>query len=200
MTLDPKLYSEACARNRDPILEQLQGLGLSGLVLEFASGTGMHAVHFAAGLPEVVWQPTDASEDALRSIEGWRRESGLERVRPPLRFDLVDDERPVERADAIFCANMIHVAPPRLTERVFLHAAELLPAGAPVVLYGPFRYDTQPLAPSNARFDVMLGQRYPEGGIRRFEWVDEHARDRGFKHEADVAMPANNRLQVWLKL
>lgn len=192
-----KLHSTACERNRAPILERLRQLGLSGLVLEVASGTGMHAAWFAPRLTGVVWQPSDRSEDALVSIEAWRAETDADNLLKPVRFDLFDQERPVDRADAIFNANMIHVAPEVVTERLFAHASQLLSDGAPIILYGPYRYEDRPLEPSNERFHRSLQQQYQGGGIKLFEWVDEVARDHGFRHDRDEAMPANNRLQVW---
>ncbi len=191
-----KLFSGACERNREPILNELRRLDLSGLVLEVASGTGMHGAWFAPRLPQVEWQPTDRSDDALASIAEWRAETGATNLREPLRFDLLG-EAPVERADAIFNANMIHVAPPVVTERLFEHAAELLDSGSPIILYGPYWYDDRPLEPSNARFHESLQERYEGGGIKRFTWVNEVAANAGFAHEQDIEMPANNRLQVW---
>jgi SAM-dependent methyltransferase len=195
-----KLFSGACERNRAPILARLIELELEGTVLEIAAGTGMHAAWFAPRLTDVLWQPTDRTDDALESIAAWRAESGASNLLEPLRFDLLDDTAPIERADAIFNANMIHVAPEVVTERLFLHAAALLGSGSPIVLYGPYRYEDRPLEPSNARFHESLQQRYEGGGIKLFEWVDSVARAHGFEHADDFPMPANNRLQIWRKL
>jgi hypothetical protein len=160
----------------------------------------MHAAWFAPRLPGVTWQPTDRTDDALQSIEAWRAETTAPNLNAPLRFDLMDETAPLDRADAIFNANMIHVAPEVVTERLFDHASNTLELNAPIVLYGPYRYANRPLKPSNQRFHESLQQRYEGGGIKSFEWVDEVAQAAGFQHDQDIEMPANNRLQIWRRI
>jgi SAM-dependent methyltransferase len=194
---DPRLFSDACQRNRGPILEVLREvLPETGLVLETGCGTGQHAAYFGENLPDLVWQPTDRDDRAQHSVRGWVEHHGAENVRPPLVFDLFG-ESPVESADAIVCINTIHIAPWGATRKLFEHAAALLAPGAPIVLYGPFRYRDRDLEPSNVRFDQWLRRRDPESGIRTFEDVDAIARELGFELGGDRAMPANNRTIWW---
>lgn len=194
-----KRFSEACRRNRDPILEVLRDvLPEEGFVFEIGSGTGQHAAYFASKMPDLVWQPSDRGDDHA-SIEAWRRDADAANLRAPVRFNLFDDEAPVDRADAVVCINTIHIAPWEATPRLFEHAAELLPPEGAIFLYGPFRYRDRELEESNKKFDRHLRQRDPESGLRYFEDVDAAARDAGFCHEGDVAMPANNR-SIWWRL
>jgi len=115
----------------------------------------------------------------------------------PLGFDLFDAQAPVAAADAIYCANVIHIAPPEAIPHLFRHAKSVLPSGAPLILYGPFRYRERELEPSNLSFNEWLAERFPGGGIREFETVRDIANSAGFEIEADIEMPANNRLLVF---
>lgn len=196
---DPRLFSDSCERNREPILEVLREiLPETGLVLEVGCGTGQHAAFFGAELPELRWQPTDRDDRAHRSVRGWARHHDADNVLPPRVFDLFD-EPPVDSADALVCINTIHIAPWEATARLFEHASSVLSAAAPLVLYGPFRYEHRPLEPSNVRFDQWLKKRDPRSGIRTYEEVDAIARQHGFEPDGDRAMPANNRT-VWWRL
>lgn len=195
---DARLFSAACERNRDPILEVLrEELPDAGVVLEVASGTGMHAVWFAARLPGVIWQPSDADEGALASVAAWREAEPSENLRPPLRLDVLAPEWPVERADAIFNANMVHISPWPCTLALFEGAARILPRGAPLILYGPFRMGGEHTAPSNERFDASLRDRDPRWGVRDLDVVAQAAREQGFTNERVVPMPANNLVVVF---
>lgn len=197
---DGRLFSAACERNREPILEVLRSiLPDRGLVLEIASGTGMHAAWFAPRLPHLEWQPSDADEEALASIEAWRRAEPSENLRPPVRLDVTLDVWPLREADAIFNANMIHISPFRCTLGLLRGAARLLNAGAPLVLYGPYKIGGAHTAPSNERFDASLRERDPSWGVRDLEAVREVAADHGFGFEDLVAMPANNHCVVFRK-
>lgn len=193
---DDRLYSEACARNRDPILAVLREvLPARGLVVEVASGTGMHAAWFSAHLPELVWQPTDPEPACVRSVAAWC--DGASNVRPPLLWD-VRAPCPVAAAEALFCANMVHISPWETTPALFAAAAGMLPPGAPVVLYGPFRRAGVPTAPSNEDFDASLRARDPSWGLRSLQDVDAVAV--GFARERVVELPANNVVVVWRRL
>lgn len=197
MTDDARRYSPACERNRDPILEELRRiLPTSGVVLEIASGTGMHAVYFARHLHGIQWQPTDVSPDALRSVEAWRASEGVPALRPPRVLDVTGDW-PIDRADAVFNANMIHIAPWEVVPGLFAGAARILSEGAPLVLYGPFFEDEVEPAPSNLRFDASLRSREPRWGIRRLEDITDEAAQHGLTLEERVEMPANNLLVVF---
>jgi Protein of unknown function (DUF938) len=196
-----KLTFPAVARNRDPILAELAPRLApdrlpSGLVLELASGSGEHAVHFARALPHLQWQPTDLDPPALASIAAWRAEAGLPNLRAPLPLD-VTAPWPLERADAIFCANMIHISPWPATEALFAGAGRLLPAHGALFTYGPYRFGGVFTAPSNQAFDQSLRQRDPRWGVRDLDELRPLAAQHGLSLDENVAMPANNHLLVW---
>lgn len=193
-----KQHAPATARNRDPILTVLrQWLPPQGLVLEIASGTGEHAVFFAENLTGCDWQPSDAEPAALASIAAWRAQAGLVNLRPPLRLDVCDDLWPVERADAMVCANMIHIAPWDCALGLMAGAGRVLGTGGVLVLYGPFKQGGRHTALSNQAFDADLKARNPHWGVRDLEAVDVAAQAAGLGHMETVAMPANNLCVVW---
>lgn len=187
-----KRHAPATLRNRDAILAVLrEALPSSGLVLEVASGSGEHAVHFAAALPALDWQPSDPDSAALASIEAWRAEACLPNLRAPMLLDAAA-EWPIDRADAILCINMTHISPWDATVGLFTQGARLLPKDAPLILYGPyFQADVAPAA-SNVEFDASLRARDPRWGIRALEDVATLATAQGFALDRIEAMPANN--------
>jgi SAM-dependent methyltransferase len=183
----------AVARNRDPILAVLRRvLPTGGTVLEIASGTGEHAVHFAAALPGLTWQPTDRDAVALRSIAGWRAAAQLPNLEPPLEVDVTSRDWPVARADAVVAINMIHISPWRSTQGLIEGAARLLAPGGVLFLYGPYMEGGRHTAPSNAAFDADLRARNPEWGVRDLDGVTDLAAKHGLDRVERVAMPANN--------
>ena len=195
-----KQSAPAAARNREAIARVLaQQLPAAGLVLEIASGTGEHAVHFAAGFPQLQWQPSDPDPAARASIASWQEEAGLANLRAPLALDAASDAWPIAAADALLCINMIHISPWAAGEGLFAGAARILPAGAPLVLYGPYLEDTVETAPSNLAFDQWLKARDPAYGIRRIEDVDALAAGCGFARSSRVDMPANNLTLTYRK-
>ena len=190
---DPRQHAPATARNAAPILAVLREvLPASGLVLEVASGTGEHALHFASALPHLVWQPSDPSPEALRSIAAWREAEATPNLLLPVRLDAASAEWPVAAADAIVCINMVHISPWAATEGLIAGAARLLPSGGPLVLYGPYRRRDRPLEPSNAAFDADLRRRNPAWGLRLLDDVVGLAGGHGLAMERVVGMPANN--------
>ncbi len=199
---DNRLYAPATLRNRDAILDVLRDvLPPTGLVLEIASGSGEHVVHFAAALPGLTFQPSDPDPTALRSIAAWSSAgsvAGLGNVRPPLRLDVTEADWvskpgwPVEQTNAILCINMIHIAPWQAAEALIEGAAACLAPGAPLYLYGPYKRDGRHTAPSNEAFDRSLSQRDPAWGVRDLEAVAALAEVAGFTAPAITAMPANN--------
>lgn len=196
---DSRQFAPATQRNREPILAVLsEVLPASGLVLEVASGSGEHAVHFAAAFPGLVFQPSDPDPAALASIDAWAGESGLPNLRPAIRLDATARDWPVARAEAVLCINMVHISPWAATEGLIRQAARLLPAGGPLYLYGPYRQSGVPLAPSNAVFDDSLRRRNPKWGLRELEAVAELAAA-GFGEPQVTAMPANNLSVVFRK-
>ena len=197
MTADPRQHSPAAERNRAPILVQLQRvLPPSGLMLEVASGTGQHAAHLANGLPGWHWQPSDAQPHALASIDAWCL--GLPQVRPALHLDVLA-AHPVglpAPVDAIFCANLLHIAPWATCAALMQLAARVLTHEGLLLLYGPYLEDAVPTAPGNLAFDADLRARDPAWGIRRLADVLMQAEAVGLRLRERVAMPANNLLLV----
>jgi hypothetical protein len=187
------LTAPAVARNRAPILAVLREvLPESGTVLEIASGTGEHAVHFAAALPHLAWQPTDPDQQSRDSIAAHATQAGLANLLPPLALDAAAPVWPVTKAGAIVTINMIHISPWRATEGLMAGAARLLGAGAPLYLYGPYRQHGLHTAPSNVAFDESLKARDPEWGVRDLDAVVALAARHGLALQSTVAMPANN--------
>lgn len=198
---DRRLEYPATLRNRDAILDVLRGvLPASGLVLEIASGSGEHIVHFARAFPDLTFQPSDPEDAALQSIKAWTQDTGLANVRPPVMLDALSNHWPVTAANAVLCINMIHIAPWQATEGLFHGAAKLLPGGAPLYLYGPYRRTDVVTAPSNEAFDASLKARNEEWGLRDLETVADLARAVGFSAPVITEMPANNLSVVFRRL
>jgi cyclopropane fatty-acyl-phospholipid synthase-like methyltransferase len=193
-----KLTSPATARNRDPIAAVLKEvLPEGGLVLEVASGAGEHAVHFARLFPNLDWQPSDPSAAALTSIEAHAADAGLSNLRPPLMLDAAGETWPVNRADAMLCINMVHISPWAACVGLMRGAGRLLDAGAPLILYGPYRRAGFETAPSNEAFDLSLKERNPGWGLRSLEEVAAEAERNGLVLERVEEMPANNLTVVF---
>lgn len=188
-----KRFAPAAARNRVAIVDVLRDiLPAAGLVLEIASGTGEHAVHFAQAFPGLDWQPSDPDIDSLASIAAWRHDSGLSNVKPPLAIDTADAQWPMKAAAAILCINMVHISPWEATTGLFRGAASVLGFGAPLYLYGPYLRQGVPTADSNVAFDASLKDRNPAWGLRHVDDVIDLAGAHGFDFETLVEMPANN--------
>ncbi|WP_323119838.1 DUF938 domain-containing protein [Burkholderia alba] len=197
----PRQWAPAAERNREPILEVLRAvLPEQGTVLEIASGTGQHAVHFAAALPHLDWQPTDADPAARASIAAWADEAALPNLRVPLALDVRAPRWPLDAVEAIVCINMIHIAPWQAAEALFAGAARLLGDAGVLVLYGPYRRGGEHTSPSNAQFDAQLRGRDPAWGVRDLEAVVELGRAAGLSIEKIAQMPANNLSVVFRKV
>jgi cyclopropane fatty-acyl-phospholipid synthase-like methyltransferase len=191
-----KPFSEACERNREPILTILKRVFVDReRVLEIGSGTGQHAAYFAPELPHLVWQASDAAEN-LPGIRQWVEEAGAPNLRAPMVLDL-DREFPSIQVDAVFSANTCHIMSWAQVERMFAGVGRLLPPGGVFALYGPFSYHGTHTSESNARFDAMLRRNDPASGLRDFDDISALAKRAGLTLAEDNAMPANNRLLVW---
>ncbi|WP_114951990.1 DUF938 domain-containing protein [Sphingosinicella terrae] len=190
---DPRRSAPHVARNAEPIVEVLRRiLPDRGLVLEIASGTGEHALHFARAFPQLLWQPSDPEPAALRSIEAWRAEAGLFNLLPAVALDARAAEWPVPAADAILCINMVHISPWSATSGLMRGAGRLLARGARLYLYGPYVQAEVETAPSNAAFDADLRARNPEWGLRDLDDVVAEGERHGLVLDEVVPMPANN--------
>lgn len=197
---DARRSAPAALRNREPIAEVLaEWLPPSGLVLEIASGSGEHAIHFAKEFPGLEWQPSDAHADALASIAAWRTAAGLPNVRAPLTIDAASADWPIGKADALLNINMVHISPWASALGLIAGAARVLPAGAPLILYGPWLKDDIATVPSNLAFDADLRRRDPEWGLRRVEDFAAAADARGFTLIETRPMPANNLMLLLRK-
>lgn len=199
---DTRRHSPAAERNGPPILAQLQRLlPAQGLMLEIASGTGQHAAQLSDGLPGWQWQPTDAEAGSLASIRAWC--AGLARVREPVVLDVLDvlaSGWPAglpPQADAMFCANMIHIAPWACTPALMQLAAQHLAPHGLLVTYGPYLEADVPTSTGNLAFDADLRSRHPAWGLRELGAVAAQAQHAGLRLQERVAMPANNLLLVW---
>jgi hypothetical protein len=193
-----KRHAPAAERNRDPIAAVLSAeLPPHGLVLEVASGTGEHAVHFARRFPQLQWQPSDPDPGARASIAEWREEAALANLLPPIELDASAPSWPVVSPAAIVCINMVHISPPEAAEGLLEHAGRLLPAGAPLILYGPYLEEEVDTAPSNLAFDASLKARDPTWGLRAVSWMDLLADQQGLERTRRVEMPANNLVLVY---
>jgi len=188
----------AAQRNSADILKVLRRvLPASGLTLEIASGTGQHAAYICNALPELRWQPTDYDHGALPSIDAWRLENTHSNFLPALPLDVRSETWPIASADAVYCANMIHIAPWACCVGLFRGAAEVLVPGGLLVLYGPFFERDIETAASNTRFDASLKSREASWGIRHREEVEVVAEANDMRLEERIAMPANNLCLVF---
>ncbi|MDE5456914.1 DUF938 domain-containing protein [Bradyrhizobium sp. CSA112] len=204
---DGRLDAAAFHRNHEPIWAVLQRFlaGKSGDVVEVGSGTGQHVVHFARHTPDITWWPSDLNERHLKSIEAWRAHAALPNIRPALRIDLTDPawcppmhdgSGPAELL-AVFCANVIHIAPWRVAEGLFAGAGRYLRSDGRLFLYGPFKRDGKHTAMSNAVFDTSLRQQDAEWGVRDIADVEKLAAGVGLALVETVPMPANNLILVF---
>jgi SAM-dependent methyltransferase len=206
---DGRLDAAAFHRNHAPIWAVLEKFlaGKSGDVVEAGSGTGQHVVHFATHTPRITWWPSDLNERHLTSIEAWRAHSGLPNIRPPLRIDLTDPAWCPQMHDgsgpaellAVFCANVIHIAPWRVAEGLFAGAARYLRSDGRLLLYGPFKRDGRHTALSNAVFDTSLREQDPEWGVRDIADLEKLAASVGLAFCEATEMPANNMILAFAR-
>ena len=193
-----KFSAPAVARNTQPIIQVLHDwLPAEGLVLEVASGSGEHAVAFARAFPNLNWQPSDPDQAALLSIQEWRDEAELPNLLTPVRIDVRDADWSIADAGALLSINMVHISPSAASIGLLEGAARLLSPGAPLILYGPWRVEGEPLAPSNIEFDASLRSRNPEWGLREVGTFAAEAGKRGLRLEEQRLMPANNRMLLF---
>lgn len=206
---DGRLDAAAFHRNHAPIWAVLQPhlAGQTGDVLEAGSGTGQHVVHFARHSPGIIWWPSDLNEAHLKSIAAWRAHAQLPNIRPPLRLDLADPawDAALATADsprkllALFCANVIHIAPWRVAEGLFAGAGRMLRDDGRLFLYGPFKRDGKHTALSNAVFDTSLRENNPEWGVRDVADLTSLAAANGLRLAESFAMPADNMILMFVR-
>lgn len=200
---DPQ-HSPAAERNRQPILEVLRNvLPAEGMALEIASGTGQHIAWFAAGLPDWIWQPSEAQADSFASIVWWCEEAAASNVRPPVVLDVMTARWPSDDAvfsdpiDVIYCANLLHISPWATCAALMLGASRYLSANGRLITYGPYLERNVQTTAGNLDFDASLRETDPEWGIRRLDDVTQQAALAGLQLSARIQMPANNLLLVF---
>jgi cyclopropane fatty-acyl-phospholipid synthase-like methyltransferase len=195
--MDPKPFSAASERNREPILAVLRThFADRRHVLEIGSGTGQHAAYFAAQLPHIVWHASDRAAN-LPGIRQWLDESALPNTPPPLVLDVARGPWPRQAFDAVFSANTLHIMAWPEVEAMFAGVDAVAAQDAKLAIYGPFNYHGRYTSASNAEFDRSLKAQAAHRGIRDFDDVNRLANGAGFELIEDTAMPANNRCLVW---
>jgi SAM-dependent methyltransferase len=194
-----KPYSEACDRNRQPILTVIEPLlSRSRRVLEIGSGSGQHAVYFAEKMPHLIWQSSDRAEN-LTGIKIWLDEASLPNTPPPLPLDVSQNSWPDLDIDAVFSANTVHIMSWEAVSNFFCGVGKLLAKGGIFILYGPFNYNNQFSSDSNRQFNAWLLDRDPRSGIRNYEDLNDLALNANLRLTGDFIMPANNRILCWQK-
>ena len=195
-----KPFSQACENNKQPILAQLQRY-LTGpsRVLEIGSGTGQHAVYFAAKLPQVQWQTSDLAANHA-GINAWLQAAKLANARPPVTLDVRQQPWPVAASPVIYTANTLHIMPWAAVVSLFAALPAALAANGLLFIYGPFMFSGEFTAESNRRFDAHLRQRDPDQGLREFEHITALAEAANLVFVEEVALPANNHLLVFKKI
>jgi len=198
---DPRQYAPAALRNRDFIVGVLRDvLPTKGVILEIASGSGEHVVHFARNFPSLVFQPSDREPDALQSIAAWVKASRVTNARAPMVLEVSQSPWPIASADGIICINMVHISPWESALGLVRGAAAILPLTAPLYLYGPYKREGFATASSNQAFDRSLRDRDPTWGLRDLEAVAAAAQSVGFSIPTIIEMPANNLSVVFRRI
>ena len=199
--IDHRQYAPATVRNRDFILDVLRDvLPTTGIILEIASGSGEHVVHFARNFPSLAFQPSDPEPDALRSIAAWVKAAQVTNVRAPIVLDASQSPWPIASAEGIICINMVHISPWDAALGLIRGAAAILPPGSPFYLYGPYKREGFATTPSNQAFDRSLRDRNPTWGLRDLEAVTAVAQSVGFSVPTITEMPANNLSVVFHRI
>jgi hypothetical protein len=192
-------FSEACERNKGPILEVLRSVFADrSHVLEIGSGTGQHAVHFAAHLEHLIWHPTERLS-ALPELTARIQAEGRRNLRQPTVLDVRQSVWPLRTVDAVFTANTLHILSWPEVSAMFNGIGGTLAPGGVVCIYGPFRYAGRYTSPSNLEFDRVLQARDPDSGIREIHDLNALASGFGLRLDADHDLPAHNRLLVFMK-
>ena len=196
--------SAAAERNRAPIWAVLHPLlAARGRALEIACGTGQHAAHFAAALPDWCWQPSDLRSDHFGTVAAWANHTGARNVLPAIELDVRKPnwptaQDPFEQAfDLIYCANLLHISPSECTPALMQGADRYLTDDGLLAIYGPFLEHDVATAPSNLAFDADLKARNPLWGLRQREWVEEQGRSAGLTLHSRHGLPANNLLLLF---
>ena len=201
MMTDLRQYAPATLRNRDLILGILRDvLPTKGVILEIASGSGEHVVHFARSFPDLVFQPSDREPKSLESVAAWVEATRVANVLAPTVLDVSQSPWPIASADGIICINMVHISPWEATLGLVKGAAAILPSTAPFYLYGPYKREGFATAPTNQAFDRSLRDRNATWGLRDLEAVAAAAQSVGFSVPTITEMPVNNLSVVFRRI
>ena len=193
-------FSEACERNKGPILEVLRAaLAQRTQVLEIGSGTGQHAVYFAAHLTHLIWHPTEQLA-YLADLASRVKQEGTRNLRPPTVLDVRQNVWPLRSVDAIYSANTLHIMGWAEVEAMFRGIDAVLSPHGVACIYGPFRYAGSYTSESNRDFDLMLKERDPLSGLRDLTELGALAGRHALKLRVDHDLPANNRLLEFVRL
>lgn len=195
-----RLFYPATSRNRDVILDVLKTImPEQGQILELASGSGEHVIHFAEHFKKLTWQPSDLEDKSIDSIRSWIEHTKLNNIHPPLKLDTTAPHWPLEAVNGILCINMIHISPWEATIGLMHKAGQLLSQGDFLYLYGPFRIDGKQTSASNHDFEGWLKERDPCFGVRDMGEVEDQANQQGLELNQKIPMPANNFSLVFRK-
>lgn len=198
---DLRFSSPSALRNLEPIWNVLQKiLPESGTMLEIASGSGEHVVHYASRSPNLIWQPSDPSEKARASIKAWAEEERLENLMSPLNIDVTREIWPIDHADAMLAINMVHISPWIATEGLIKGASKLLTEGGTLTLYGPYKQEDREFVESNVEFDAWLRNQNADWGIRQLEDVIDLAQQVSLSLSSIINMPANNLCVIFKRV
>lgn len=193
-----KPFSESCEQNKHAIFDVLKkSFSTNKYILEIGSGTGQHAVFFAAQLPHLTWQPSEQTEN-IPGISSWLADYPHDNIASPINLN-VKETWPPEKFDGIFSANTVHIMDWPAVVALFNGIGAVLQSGGAFCLYGPFNYQNKFTSESNARFDQWLKAEDPARGIRDFDALNKLASDNQLIFKEDIEMPANNRILVWTK-
>lgn len=197
--LHQKPFSGSSEENKQVILEAIQPwLANKKSVLEIASGTGQHAIHFATALPHLTWQTSELA-DNIAGILQWLDEAQLANIQAPLELDVSCHAWSNQTYDAVFSANSFHIMGETHVQDFFKNLPKVLNPKAVVIIYGPFNINERFTSESNAQFDCWLKDRNPDSGIKDKEWCNQLAQTAGLRLMDDIEMPQNNRILVWQK-
>jgi hypothetical protein len=198
---DDRQCAPATLRSRNFILDVLRDvLPTTGVILEIASGSGEHIVHFARNFPALTFHPSDTEPDALLSVAAWVKVTRVTNVRAPIAVDASHSVWPIASADGIICINMVHISPWEATLGLIKGAAAILPPASPLYLYGPYKREGFATSPSKQAFDQSLRDRNLNWGLRDVEAVAAMAQSVGFSAPVITEMPANNLSVVFRRM
>ncbi len=199
-----KPFAESCEQNKQVILDVIKPVLMdTDAVFEVGSGTGQHAVFFAAAMPHLFWYPSERQE-YLAGIQEWLDEYYAnprtpDNIVPPVILDVMQEPWPAITADAVFTANTLHIMHWNEVQRLFAKLPDILTEQGHFLAYGPFNYNGQYTSNSNRQFDLWLKNRDPLSGIRDINELTALAEANGLFLQNDHSMPANNRILHWQK-